>query len=54
MKRTTDAVRAAGLKTRVMVAGGLACLDLMNYANADAFSRDMVEGVRVCQRLVKN
>ena len=48
MKKTVDAVRRAGLKTKVLIGGGVTTPGLKNFVGADAQTRDLVEGARIC------
>jgi methanogenic corrinoid protein MtbC1 len=49
MRITVEKVRAAGLRPKILVGGGLAGPYLMEYARADAFARDLAETVHICK-----
>jgi methanogenic corrinoid protein MtbC1 len=55
MKETVKAVEAAGLrnKVKVIIGGGVVDKLVRDYTGADAFSRDAIEGVELCKRLVR-
>lgn len=53
MKETVRAVRQAGLKPKIVIGGGITTEELKKYVEADAQTRDMVEGARICLGFVK-
>jgi len=56
MKRTVDAVTAAGLrdKVKILVGGGVVTEGVLKFTGADAFTRDALEGVEICKRFAIN
>jgi 5-methyltetrahydrofolate--homocysteine methyltransferase len=54
MKRTVEAIAAAGLreKVRIMIGGGQVSEKVRVYAGADAFGKDAMEGVALAKRWV--
>ena len=53
MKETIDALKRAGLKTRVMIGGGPVSEQVRLQVGADALGRDAREAVAICDRWVK-
>lgn len=53
MKRTVDAIRKAGLKTKVVIGGGVTTEGLKKFVGADEQTRDMVKGARICLSYIK-
>ncbi len=53
MKATIESVAAAGLRQRVkvIIGGGVVNQMVQEYAGADAFSTDALEGVSLCKKL---
>jgi len=55
MKKTVDAIRAAGLRDKVKIILGGAPTDeiVCRYVEADAWADDAVRGVRLCKEFIK-
>ncbi len=53
MKKTVEAIRAAGLKdVKIMIGGGLVNEEVRKYTGADAFGKDAMEGVSLAKKWV--
>jgi methanogenic corrinoid protein MtbC1 len=55
MKATVQALESAGLRkeVKVIIGGGIVSEIVRNYAGADAFSTDAMEGVNLCKQLAR-
>jgi methanogenic corrinoid protein MtbC1 len=51
MIETVKAVKQACPKVKVVIGGGITDENLRRYAGADAQSKDLVEGVRICLKI---
>jgi methanogenic corrinoid protein MtbC1 len=54
MKRTIEALEAAGLRKnlKIMIGGGQIDEQLRQYVNADAYGRDAIAAVNLCNRWI--
>jgi methanogenic corrinoid protein MtbC1 len=50
MKKTIEAIKAAGLDTKIMIGGGQITDEIMKYTGADAFGKDAVVGVSLAKK----
>jgi 5-methyltetrahydrofolate--homocysteine methyltransferase len=55
MKKTVEAIEAAGLRERVriMIGGGVVTEKIKDYSGADAYAADAMAGVRLCKRWIR-
>jgi len=49
MKETADALKAAGVTSKIVIGGNPATKEACEYIGADAFTTNAAEGVKICQ-----
>lgn len=52
MKETVEALKAAGIDTKIIIGGNPVTKEACEYVGADVFTTNAAEGVKICQQLV--